>query len=47
MILKNLRASREDLDLKQKDVADFFDLHFSTISGLQSRLYVMQQKAVF
>lgn len=27
MILKNLRASREDLDLKQKDVADFFDLN--------------------
>lgn len=32
MILKNLRASREDLDLKQKDIADFFDLHFTTIS---------------
>ena len=36
MILKNLRASREDLDLKQKDVADFFDLHFSTISGWET-----------
>ena len=33
MIIKNLRASREDLDLKQKDIADFFDLHYSTISG--------------
>ena len=33
MILENLRASREDLDLKQKDIADFFDLHYSTISG--------------
>ena len=36
MILKNLRASREDLDLKQKDGADFFDLHFSTISGWET-----------
>ncbi len=36
MILKNLRASREDLDLKQKDVAEFFDLHFSTISGWET-----------
>ena len=36
MILKNLRASREDLDLKQKDIADFFDLHFTTISGWET-----------
>lgn len=36
MIIKNLRASREDLDLKQKDIADFFDLHYSTISGWET-----------
>ena len=36
MILENLRASREDLDLKQKDIADFFDLHYSTISGWET-----------
>ena len=36
LILENLRASREDLDLKQKDIADFFDLHYSTISGWET-----------
>ena len=36
MILKNLRYSRENLDLKQKDVADFFDLHCSTVSGWET-----------
>lgn len=36
MILKNFKASREDLDLKQKDLADFFDLHYSTISGWET-----------
>lgn len=36
MILKNLRASREDLDLKQRDLADFFNLHYSTISGWET-----------
>lgn len=36
MIIKNLRASREDLDLKQKDIAEFFDLHYSTISGWET-----------
>ena len=36
MILKNLRLSRENLDLKQKDVADFFDLHCSTVSGWET-----------
>ena len=36
MIVKNFRASREDLDLKQKDLAELFDLHFSTISGWET-----------
>ena len=36
MILKNFKASREDLDLKQKDLADFFNLHYSTISGWET-----------
>ena len=36
MILKNLRASREDLDLKQKDIADFFVFLFTTISGWET-----------
>lgn len=36
MILKNFRASREDLDLKQKDLAVFFNLHNSTISGWET-----------
>ena len=36
MILKNFRASREDLDLRQQDLADFFNLHHSTISGWET-----------
>ena len=36
MILKNFKSSREDLDLKQKDLADFFNLHYSTISGWET-----------
>lgn len=36
MIIKNFKASREDLDLKQKDIADFFDLHYTTISGWET-----------
>ena len=36
MVVKNLRNSREELELKQKDVAEFFDLHFSTISGWET-----------
>ena len=36
MIIKNFKASREDLDLKQKDIADFFSLHYSTISGWET-----------
>ena len=36
MILKNFRASREDLDLRQKDVAELFELHCSTVSGWET-----------
>ena len=36
MILKNFKASREELELKQKDIAEFFNLHFSTISGWET-----------
>ena len=36
MIPKNFKSSREDLDLKQKDIADFFNLHFSTVSGWET-----------
>lgn len=33
MIVKNFRYSRESLDLKQKDLTNFFNVTPSTISG--------------
>lgn len=36
MIVENLRNSRENLELKQKDIADFFGIHFSTVSGWET-----------
>jgi len=36
MIVENFKTSREKLELKQKDVADFFGLHFSTVSGWET-----------
>lgn len=36
MIIQNFKSSRENLDLKQKDIAEFFNLHFSTISGWET-----------
>ena len=36
MILKNFKSSREDLDLRQKDIANLFNLHYSTISGWET-----------
>ena len=36
MIIKNFKSSRENLELKQKDIAEFFNLHFSTISGWET-----------
>lgn len=36
MVVENFKKSRENLELKQKDVAEFFGLHFSTISGWET-----------
>lgn len=36
MIVENFKKSRENLELKQKDVAEFFGLHFSTVSGWET-----------
>lgn len=36
MIVENLRNSRENLELKQKEVAEFFGIHFSTVSGWET-----------
>ena len=36
MIIKNFKKSRENLDLKQKDLAEKYHLHFSTISGWET-----------
>lgn len=36
MIVKNLRESREMLDIKQKDVAKIFNVNFSTVSGWET-----------
>ncbi len=36
MIVKNLRESREILDLKQKDIADYFKVNFTTVSGWET-----------
>ena len=32
MIIKNFKNSRENIDIKQKDIAEFFNLNFTTIS---------------
>lgn len=36
MEIKNFKESRELLDLKQKDIANFFNVHFSTVSGWET-----------
>lgn len=36
MIVKNLRKSRENLELNQKEVAEFLGVHFSTVSGWET-----------
>lgn len=36
MIIKNFKYSREELDLKQKDIAKLFNVHFSTVSGWET-----------
>ena len=36
MVVKNFKESRELLDLKQKDIAEYFSVHFSTVSGWET-----------
>ena len=36
MRIKNLKESREMLDIKQKDIADLFNVNFSTVSGWET-----------
>lgn len=36
MIIKNFKNSRENIDIKQKDIAEFFNLNFTTISGWET-----------
>lgn len=36
MIIKNLRNSRENIDLKQKEIAEYFNVNYSTISGWET-----------
>lgn len=36
MIVKNFKKSREEMELKQKDIASFFNLNFTTISGWET-----------
>lgn len=36
MIIKNFKNSREELDMKQKDIAKFFNVNFTTVSGWET-----------
>lgn len=36
MIVKNFKESREILDIKQKDIAEYFNVNFSTVSGWET-----------
>lgn len=36
MIIKNFKYSREMLDVKQKDIAELFNVHFSTVSDWET-----------
>lgn len=36
MIVKNFKESREILDIKQKDIAEYFKVNFSTVSGWET-----------
>lgn len=36
MIIKNFKESRELLDIKQKDISELFNVHFSTVSGWET-----------
>lgn len=36
MIIKNFKESREMLDIKQKDIANYFKINFTTVSGWET-----------
>ena len=36
MIVKNFKESREILDIKQKDIAEYCNVNFSTVSGWET-----------
>ena len=36
MVIQNFKYSREELDLKQKDIAELFNVHFTTVSGWET-----------
>lgn len=36
MIIKNFKNSREILEIKQKDIAELFKVHFTTVSGWET-----------
>lgn len=36
MIIKNFKSSRENLEIKQKDIAELFNVHFTTVSGWET-----------
>ena len=36
MVIKNFKKSRENLDLRQKDIADIFNIHYTTVSGWET-----------
>lgn len=36
MIVKNLRRSRENLELMQKEIANFHNVNYSTVSGWET-----------
>ncbi len=44
MFPKNLKISRENLDIKQKDLAKLFDLSASTISGWENGIDIIPIK---
>lgn len=36
MIIKNFKSSRENIEIKQKDIAELFNVHFTTVSGWET-----------
>lgn len=36
VVVENFKESREALDIKQKDIAELFKVHFSTVSGWET-----------